>query len=156
MCYCPLGLPPHMPKPSPTSLWRRGKLLCHIAGGDQRYNSWNSIQLQLEVQVLKSVFQGSCPPGCRGSSCLSCSNDDICTKVSRVRQVNLGFEEWQQGKYLIMIIQTLTSTPKVRETGCSLTSPGIIASEDFLTKDECHHFCSGLRTVYLQLSKSLP
>ena len=53
-------------------------------------NSWNSIQLALEVQVLKSVFQGSCPPRCQGSSCLLCSNDDICTKV------NLGFDEWKR------------------------------------------------------------
>ena len=55
-------------------------------------------------------------------------------------------------KCLIMIIQTLTSPPKVRETGCSLKSPGIIASEDSLTKDECHRFCSGLTTVGLLLS----
>ena len=47
-------------------------------------------------------------------------------------------------KNWIIIIQTLTSTPKVRETGCSLTSPGIVASEDSLTKDDCHQFCSGL------------
>ena len=142
MCYCPLGLPPHMPEPSPTSLWRRGNLLCHIAGGNKR-----------------CLFLKFNPPGAWSPSpnsrvlVLLAAKDPLVfcaamtTSVQRYQEYGMSIwdlKKEKKGKSLIMIIQTLTSTPKVRETGCSLTSPGIIASEDSLTKDDCHRFCSGL------------
>ena len=121
-------------------LLQQGRHLCHGI----KHFSFSSVRAQLNLKMdFSIVIHPSLIPyfhqvGETSHNCLIL----LCQSTIRFKD---GFFNCQFTKFYLPYFH------QVVETGCSMTSPVLLASEDSLTKDECQSFCTGKQAMMLML-----